>query len=142
VAEERTLTEQYAFVEPMGHGAHFVARIESESVIPGATQFSVLRGDGSVDRTIWMSGAAIFRATAVSQENAIKLAQQLGQRQSIWNADPAQRLLLESENQRQEFKDPASAAEDAEIAEAMEASENDDEPEEGEHGINDGGDGF
>ena len=94
--EEKQLPEQYVYVEPMGHGAHFVARLEGESSIPGASQFSVIRADGSIDRTLWMSGSSIFRATALSPEKALLLAGELGQRQSIYNADPPQRLLLEA----------------------------------------------
>jgi hypothetical protein len=88
--------KRYAYVEPMGHGSHFVAEISPETLIPGTVQFNILRGDGSIDRTIGMNGNSIFRWTGVSHENALILAQQLEQRQAMYDVSIPQRLLLEA----------------------------------------------
>jgi hypothetical protein len=88
--------KQFVYVEPMGHGAHFVAEVAQASIIPGTVQLHVLRGDGSIDRTIGMNGSSIFRWTFVSAENAVLIAQQLEQRQSMYDVSIPQRLLLEA----------------------------------------------
>ena len=93
--------KQYIYVEPMGHGSHFVAEVGQASVIPGTVQLNVLRGDGSIDRTIGMNGNSIFRWTSVSRENAIVIAQQLEQRQSMYDVSIPQRLLLEAAKSNQ-----------------------------------------
>lgn len=88
--------KRYAYVEPMGHGSHFVAEIAPETIIAGTVQFNILRGDGTIDRTIGMNGNSIFRWTAVSKEHALILATQLEQRQSMYNVSIPQQLLLEA----------------------------------------------
>jgi len=88
--------KQYIYCEPMGHGSHFVAEVAQASLIPGTVQLNVLRGDGSIDRTIGMNGASIFRWTSVSAEHAAIIAQQLEQRQSMYDVSVPQRLLLEA----------------------------------------------
>ncbi len=90
--------KQYVYIEPMGRGSHFVAELAQSSIIPGTVQLHVLRGDGSIDRTIGMNGEAIFRWTNVSRENALILAQQLEQRASMYDVSIPQRLLLEAQS--------------------------------------------
>lgn len=99
--EQTEPVKQYVYVEPMGHGSHFVAEVAQGSIIPGTVQLHVLRGDGAIDRTIGMNGSSIFRWTFVSAENAAIIAQQLEQRQSMYDCSIPQRLLLEAARSNQ-----------------------------------------
>lgn len=95
--------KQYIYVEPMGHGNHFVAEIAPSSLVPGSVQLNVLRGDGTVERTIGMTGTAIFRWTSVSRENALILAQQIESHRTIYNVSVPERLLLEAQSAQREL---------------------------------------
>lgn len=96
MSEQIEQVKKYVYVEPMGHGSHFVAEVAQDSIIPGTVQLNVLRGDGSIDRTIGMNGASIFRWTFVSRENGVIIAQQLEQSQSMYDVSIPQRLLLDA----------------------------------------------
>ncbi len=87
----------------MGHGNHFVAEVVASSLVPGSVQLNVLRGDGSIDRTIGMCGAAIFRWTSLSRENAVVLAGRLEAERTIYNVSVPERLLLEAQNAQREM---------------------------------------
>ncbi len=95
-SEETDVPKQYIFVEPMGHGLHFVAEVAASTIVPGSVQMNVLRGDGSIDRTIGMTGAAIFRWTSVSREMALIMAAKLERERNVWNVTPPERLLIEA----------------------------------------------
>lgn len=86
----------YAYIEPMGHGAHFVAEVidTNKSVIQGMSQFNVLRGDGTVDHTVLLGAGAIFRATVISRNAALIAAKKLEGQRSIWVMTPPQQALL------------------------------------------------
>jgi hypothetical protein len=121
--------KRYVYVEPMGHGSHFVAEIASESIIPGTVQFNILRGDGSIDRTIGMTGSSIFRWTSVSQEHALILAAQLAARQSMYNVSVPQQLLLEAAKENTPPEDREAVDEHDDDSDDADDDDEDDEDE-------------
>ena len=126
---EQEQATQYIYVEPMGHGSHFVAEIGQASIIPGTVQLNVLRGDGSIDRTIGMNGNSIFRWTSVNRESAIIIAQQLEQRLSMYDVSIPQRLLLEAARSNQPSESWRAENVDAEqFDDADDDPDDDDEP--------------
>lgn len=96
MTDENETAKQFIYVEPMGHGLHFVAEVAPSTIVPGSVQLNVLRGDGGIDRTIGMTGTAIFRWTSVSREMALIMAAKLDQERNIWNVTPPERLLIEA----------------------------------------------
>jgi hypothetical protein len=86
----------YVYIEPMGHGNHFVAEIAQDTLIPGTVQLNILRADGTIERTIGMTGSSIFRWSAVDRETALVLAKKLEENRAVWTMTLPERLLIEA----------------------------------------------
>lgn len=69
-----SLNDFYAYVEPMGHGEHFVALVHPSSVMAGMTQFDRLGENGTIVGTEWWGQGALFHVRVISEETAIAFA--------------------------------------------------------------------